>query len=183
MRILPLCVPAPPLTSPLSFELRSQILLEALELSKALLPPPPPPLPAGHPFVTPSHPLYHHPGNPHNPAYVAPSGERARNGYPTSAWRWITLSREWWAVLRPVLWRDVVLKGDAQYKGFLALCEDADSCFIKGFVKSVDLREGFEPWEMYSVLRHLPDVEAVTYAPYPRETHLFPFGVSHPPLS
>lgn len=47
-----------------------------------------------------------HPSNPH---YLSIVGEvRSANGYPLSAWRWLEVSKEWWAVLRRELWRDLV---------------------------------------------------------------------------
>jgi hypothetical protein len=53
------------------------------------------------------------PLHPNNPHYRSIVGEhRSANGYPTSSWRWLTVSKEWWAVLRRELWRDLVSRSD-----------------------------------------------------------------------
>jgi hypothetical protein len=163
----------------LSFELRQHILLIALENSKSLLQSTEVQFPPGHPWSDPRDPLYEHPLNPNNPLYIGPSGERNINGYPSSSWRWLTLSREWWATLRPRLWENVILRGRVAYKGFSRTIESPDSCFVKGFIRTITIQEGFEePFQMYSILRQLPDVETITYEPRPPEQHLSPFGVS-----
>jgi hypothetical protein len=135
-------------------------------------------VPPGHPFRDPKDWRFDHPANPFHPDYVSPAGERARNGYPSSSWAWITVNREWWAVLRTRLWSRLVLRGASQYKGFLRLIDDPDSRFIRDFVQTVVLGEGAEdPFQMYAVLRAVPAANTIVYKPWPKELHLGPFGV------
>jgi hypothetical protein len=159
--------------------MREQIMLDALEDSKARAVVNTAIVPPGHAFRDPKHWLYTHPQNPFHPDHVNAAGERVRNGYPTSAWTWVTVSREWWAVLRARLWERVVLRGAAAYKGFMRLLEDPDSCFIREFVRMVVLGElPDEPHQMYEVLRALPAVERIAYKPWPPQHHFDqPFGV------
>lgn len=52
------------------------------------------------------------PLNPASPHYRSIVGERrSANGFPVSSWRWLGVSREWWAVLRSEIWRDCVVGG------------------------------------------------------------------------
>jgi hypothetical protein len=165
----------------LPFELREEIILLALEDSKALLPPPPA-IPAGHPFEDPTSPYYNHPLNPLHPDFVNAAGERQRNMHPVSAWRWTAVSRAWWAVLRARLWKRTWLRGPAQYKGFLRLAADPDSCFVTDFVRTLVLDHGWDTWELYAAIRAVPAVDSIVYAPAPAEQHREPFGVRAPSL-
>jgi hypothetical protein len=137
-------------------------------------------VPPGHPFRDPHHWLYTHPQNPFHPDHVNDAGERVRNGYPTSAWTWVTVSREWWAVMRARLWSRVVLRGAPAYKGFLALLQDPDSCFIRDFVHTLVLGEGAEDtFHMYAVVRAIPAVQGIVYKPWPPQANLkTAFGVN-----
>lgn len=45
-----------------------------------------------------------------SPHYRSIRGEwQAANGYPVSAWKWLTVDREWRDVCRRSLWRDIVV--------------------------------------------------------------------------
>ncbi|KZO98400.1 hypothetical protein CALVIDRAFT_562306 [Calocera viscosa TUFC12733] len=160
----------------LPFELREEILLYALEASRSLLPPP---LPPGHPFNDPESPFYQHPMNPNHPMFIDPAtGERNINGYPSSAWRWLLISREWWAVLRPRLWESTRLRGRVAYAGFLRLLERPDSSAVPGFVRELKLEEGFtDIGQLYSALTACPRLDTVVYAPEPKINYAFPFGI------
>jgi hypothetical protein len=147
-------------------------------MSKEGLPPAEVLFPPGHPWSNPRDPLYEHPMNPNHPLRVGPTGERIINGYPSSCWRWLTLSREWWAVLRPCLWADVILRGRAAYAGFTRTIASPDSCFVRGFVRTIHFREGFsEPYELYAIIRQLPEVETIKYEPKLAIHYKHPFGV------
>ncbi|KZT55941.1 hypothetical protein CALCODRAFT_484371 [Calocera cornea HHB12733] len=160
----------------LPFELREQILLYALDASRSLLPPP---LPPGHPFNDPESPFYQHPMNPNHPLFIDPAtGERNINGFPSSAWRWLLVSREWWAVLRPKLWEKTRLRGRWAYSGFLRLLDRPDSNAVKGFIRELRLEEGFtDIGQLYSALRACPKLDTIVYAPEPKINYAFPFGI------
>lgn len=65
------------------------------------------------------------PLNPNNPNYLSLNGEIVNaNGYPISSWRWLKVCREWWSILRPMLWRDLVVAGYAPWANLLALLDD-----------------------------------------------------------
>ncbi|KDQ51882.1 hypothetical protein JAAARDRAFT_62240 [Jaapia argillacea MUCL 33604] len=165
----------------LPFEIRSDILLMALEASKTLIPPLPPKslVRPDHPFLNPAHPLYAHPMNPYQPSYVFPSGEQCINGYPSSSWRWTLVSREWWAVLRSQLWHNTVLRGRKAYSGFLRILDDDDCRAIKKFIKILKFEEGFsEASTLYIILNELPGLDELEYNPYPPDNYAFPFGIN-----
>jgi hypothetical protein len=170
------CTPLPALTDR-RFELREDIILRALEASKSRLPPPDP-LPPGHPFLDPGHKLFKFANNPHHPDFVNAAGERARNVHPASSWRWTRLSREWCAVVRPRLWEQTVLRGPAQYKGFLRLLAREASKDVGALVKTLVLGPGWgEDHLLYEAMRALPGVDALAYKPPPVAKTLEQFGV------
>ncbi|EJU01912.1 hypothetical protein DACRYDRAFT_116333 [Dacryopinax primogenitus] len=160
----------------LPYELREEIILLALDASRSLLPPP---LPPGHPFNDPESPFYQHPMNPNHPLYTNPAtGERNINGLPTSTWRWLLVSREWWAILRPHLWAHTRLQGRWAYGGFTKLLERPDSKAVPGFVRELRLEEGFtDQAQLYQALRACQKLDTVIYAPEPKINFAFPFGI------
>jgi hypothetical protein len=78
------------------------------------------------------------PLNPNNPNYLSLNGEIIHaNGYPITSWRWLRLCREWWAILRPRLWRDLNVSGYSPYANLLGLLEDGSSSYSSLF-RSLD---------------------------------------------
>ncbi|KAL7412484.1 hypothetical protein BDY24DRAFT_107164 [Mrakia frigida] len=129
----------------LPYELRSKIILMALEESRALILPPPL-------LLNPHQPLTERqianlqarsPLNPANPNYMSLVGERrSANGYPISSWRWLKVSREWWSILRAELWRDCVVGGYESWFNFMLLLDNPDFHALP-FVKTLSLLEGY----------------------------------------
>lgn len=67
---------------------------------------------------------------------------RSANGYPLSSWRWLVINKEWWAILRRELWRDLVLAGTRPYDNFLRLIKDPD-VHVLSMVQTLSLLDGF----------------------------------------
>lgn len=83
------------------------------------------------------------PLHPYNPNYMSIRGEiRSANGYPLSSWRWLAINKEWWAILRRELWRDLVLAGTRPYDNFLRLIKDPD-VHVLSMVQTLSLLDGF----------------------------------------